>query len=257
MMYSSKNMFSVCLFLAVVVVLLCLLVEPTIAESSSSSHRHHDEDDASSSSSINSRFHALHERAMNNPTIPEKFRGKTLSDFVVSNSNNNKHQQPQRRQQQKRRRQQNNKNRQAQEQGIDFQNAAASPSTNFYAVYEEFDPLPLKKLGETAGARGLVYDVAAKDEGIKDKFISGAFQATCSVVASTGIQLCTYEIFIVQGEFVGTLVATGSLTLELNKQNLLMVEATGDEYKSFTAGFVAITYLATGDDYVIDIEFLF
>jgi hypothetical protein len=115
----------------------------------------------------------------------------------------------------------------------------------------------LTKLGETAGARGLVYDVSAKEFGISEGFVSGAFQATCTVVASTGIQLCTYEIFIVRDEFVGTVVATGSLTLELDKQNLLLIEATGDEYKPYKNGFVGITYIAVGDEYVIDIELLF
>ena len=134
MTHSSTSMFSFCLLLVVVAALFCLLAEPTIASSPHSI----DEDGASSSSyMINSRFHALRERAMNNPTIPEKFRGKTLSDFVVANKNNeNEHQQPQRQQQQQKRRRQNNNNnnRQAQEEGIEFQNAAASPSTNFFAV---------------------------------------------------------------------------------------------------------------------------
>ena len=135
MTHSSNNMFSFYLLLAVVAAaLFCLLAEPTIA---SSPHRMDEDGTSSSSSTINSRFHALRERAMNNPTIPEKFRGKTLSDFVVANKiNENKDQKPQR-QQQKRRRQSNssnNINRQAQEEGIEFQKAAASPSTNFFAV---------------------------------------------------------------------------------------------------------------------------
>ena len=133
MTHSSKNMFSFCLLLAVVVAaLVCLLAEPTIA---SSSHRMDEDGASSSSSTINSRFHALRERAMNNPTIPEKIRGKTLSDFVVANENNeNKNQKPQRQQQKRRRQNNNSKNRQAQEQDIEFQNAASSPSTNFFAV---------------------------------------------------------------------------------------------------------------------------
>jgi hypothetical protein len=99
--------------------------------------------------------------------------------------------------------------------------------------------------------------LSAKEVGLSEGLISGSFQATCSVVASVGIQLCTYEIFIVQDEFIGTVVATGSLSLELNKQHLLLVEASGDDYIGYKHGFVGITYIATGQNYAVDLELLF
>lgn len=69
--------------------------------------------------------------------------------------------------------------------------------------------------------------------------------------------MCTYEIFVILPEFMGTVVATGSLSMEIDKQNLLIVEATGDDYVDYKNGFLAITYIATGDQTIIDLQLLF
>lgn len=124
-------------------------------------------------------------------------------------------------------------------------------------VYDEIGP-PFKNLGETAGLLGTVYDNAARNKGIKKEYSVGSLQATCTVVASKGTQLCSYEFFIVDTNgSIGTLVATGSLNMNLNEQHILIIEATGDDYSIYSGGLVGITYTAAGKQYIIDIEIMF
>jgi hypothetical protein len=104
-----------------------------------------------------------------------------------------------------------------------------------------------------------VYDNAARENGLEEQYVAGSLQATCSIVASKGTQLCSYEIFIIDEDSgsIATLVATGSLNMDLNTQHLLIIEATGDDYAIFGGGLLGITYTATGNEFVIDIDIIF
>ena len=115
-------------------------------------------------------------------------------------------------------------------------------------------------MGDTAGARGLVFNTAApKDEtflpdtggrgpivqaeSLGDS-VEGALQGTCSIVTSTGKQLCTYEVFLFDPseQTVGTIVATGSVVGEVGVPNILIVESGGDDFEVFGKGMITITY---------------
>ncbi len=124
-------------------------------------------------------------------------------------------------------------------------------------VYDEFGP-PFMNLGDTAGLRGIVYDNAARTNGLKEEYVAGSLQATCSIVASKGTQLCSYELFMLDPNgSIGTLVATGSLNMNLNEQHLLIIEATGDDYVNYAGGLLGITYTATGNQFIIDVDIIF
>lgn len=125
-------------------------------------------------------------------------------------------------------------------------------------VYDEFGP-ELTNLGDTAGIRGTIYDHDARENGLLEEYVTGSLQATCTIVASKGSQLCSYEIFMLDAAngSIGTLVATGSLNMELNKKHLLIIEATGDDYVDFGGGLLGITYKAKNKQVVIEIDIMF
>ena len=111
-------------------------------------------------------------------------------------------------------------------------------------------------MGDTAGLRGMIYNNIAKDNGLDEEFVEGALQGTCSIVASDGKQLCSYEMFLLNPSTgtMGTVVATGSVMMELNTKNILIIEATGDDFVTFQGGMVSITYTAIGGQTVMDID---
>lgn len=128
---------------------------------------------------------------------------------------------------------------------------------NTKQVYDEFGP-SVSNMGDTAGLRGIVYNTDAKDNGLVEEFIDGALQGTCSVVSSDGKQLCNYEIFILTNEnSIGTIVATGTVSMELGTTNLLIIEATGDDFVEYKGGMITITYTAIGDQTVMDLGITF
>ncbi len=113
-------------------------------------------------------------------------------------------------------------------------------------------------LGDTAGLRGVVYDNAARTSGLTEEYVVGSLQATCTVVASKGTQLCSYELFMLDTNgSIGTLVATGSLNMKLNEQHLLIIEATGDDFGKYPGGLLGITYTAAGNQFIIDVDIMF
>jgi hypothetical protein len=113
-------------------------------------------------------------------------------------------------------------------------------------------------LGDTAGLHGTVYDNAARTNGLKEEYVVGSLQATCTVVANKGTQLCSYEFFMLDTNgSIGTLVATGSLNMNLNEQHFLIIEATGDDYVTYPGGLLGITYTAAGSQFIIDVDIIF
>mmetsp|Transcript_16856 Transcript_16856/g.36804 ORF Transcript_16856/g.36804 Transcript_16856/m.36804 type:complete len:161 (+) Transcript_16856:103-585(+) len=130
---------------------------------------------------------------------------------------------------------------------------------NFFSVYDEYGPSIVTSMGETAGLRGMIYDTQAKDDGLVEEFVRGALQGTCAVVASDGKQLCSYEIFVLNGTTgtIGTVVATGSVMMELGTRNVLIVEATGDDFVGYRGGMVSIMYTSIGDQTVMDLDLTF
>jgi energy-converting hydrogenase Eha subunit B len=123
-------------------------------------------------------------------------------------------------------------------------------------LYDEFGPA-FTTLGDTAGVRGTIYSNDARMNGLTEEFIEGSLDGTCSSVASKGTLLCTYELFFLDSEtgFMATLVATGSVSLELFQPNLLMVEATGDDF-GYKNGLLSLTYTAGGAQPVVEIDII-
>ena len=108
---------------------------------------------------------------------------------------------------------------------------------------------------DTAGFRGNVYNMQARDDGLTEEYLEGALQGTCSVVATNGKQLCSYELFLLDTPtgIMGTIVATGSVIMDLNKSNLLLVEATGDDFTDFNGGTILLEYTAIGGQTVFNL----
>ncbi|MGK3762481.1 MAG: hypothetical protein ACI8RD_014799 [Bacillariaceae sp.] len=111
-------------------------------------------------------------------------------------------------------------------------------------------------MGDTAGCRGNIYNTKARDDGLLEEYVEGALQGTCSVVASSGKQLCSYEFFLLDASTgtMGTIVATGSVLMELNKSNILIIEATGDDFVQYNGGMITLSYTAIGEQTVMDIN---
>jgi hypothetical protein len=111
-------------------------------------------------------------------------------------------------------------------------------------------------MGDTAGCRGNIYNFQARDDGLLEEYVEGALQGTCSVVASNGKQLCSYEFFLFDAPAgtMGTIVATGSVLMELNKSNVLIIEATGDDFVQYNGGMITLSYTAIGEQTVMDIN---
>jgi len=111
-------------------------------------------------------------------------------------------------------------------------------------------------MGDTAGLRGNIYNVQARTEGLTAEFVEGALQGTCSVVATSGKQLCSYEFFLLDLDtgLMATIVATGSVLMELETSNLLIIEATGDDFVEFKGGFVSLQYTSIGGQTVMDVD---
>ena len=122
-------------------------------------------------------------------------------------------------------------------------------------MYDEFDTSS-SKLGETAGSRGMIYHPSAKDSGLMEEYVEGALQGTCSVVSSDGVHLCSYEFFFLNPSTgtLGTVVATGSVKLEVDKKSILIIEATGDDFVRYKGGMVTINYMSIGGQTVMDLD---
>jgi hypothetical protein len=56
---------------------------------------------------------------------------------------------------------------------------------------------------------------------------------------------------------MATLVATGSVSMELFQPNLLIVEAVGDDFAKYSGGILALTYTAAGAQPVVEIDIVF
>jgi hypothetical protein len=123
-------------------------------------------------------------------------------------------------------------------------------------LYEEFGPA-FTTLGDTAGVRGTIFNTDARLNGLSEEYIEGSMDGTCSSVASKGTLLCTFEIFLLDSEsgFMATMVATGSVSLELFQPNLLIIEATGDDF-NYKKGLLALTYTAGGQKPVAEIDII-
>ena len=123
-------------------------------------------------------------------------------------------------------------------------------------MYDEFGPA-FTTLGDTAGVRGTIYNTDARINGLTEDYIEGSLDGTCSSVSSKGTLLCTYEIFLLDSKtgFIATLVATGSVSLELFQPNLLIVEATGDDF-GYKNGLLSVTYTAGGAQPVVELDII-
>mmetsp|Transcript_31995 Transcript_31995/g.75248 ORF Transcript_31995/g.75248 Transcript_31995/m.75248 type:complete len:216 (+) Transcript_31995:125-772(+) len=178
-------------------------------------------------------FADLEERARN-PNIDESIRGKTLKELGIEQSSRHNIE--------------GQKRRMNDEQVV----------INFFTIYDEFGP-KFGTIGDTAGLRGIVYDTSAKEDGLNEEHVEGSIQGTCTVVASDGKQLCSYEIFILNGETgtIGTVIATGSISMEVGTQNILIIEATGDDFVGYKGGMVSIMYTALGSQTVMDLDLTF
>jgi hypothetical protein len=123
-------------------------------------------------------------------------------------------------------------------------------------LFDEFGPR-FTTLGDTAGVRGTVYNADARMNGLAEEYIEGSIEGTCSSVASKGTLLCTFEIFLLDSKsgFMATLIATGSVSLELFQPNLLIIEATGDDF-DYKKGLLALTYTAGGEQPVAELDII-
>lgn len=54
---------------------------------------------------------------------------------------------------------------------------------------------------------------------------------------------------------MATMVATGSASLELFQPNLLIVEASGDDF-GYKSGLLALTFTAGGEQPVVEIDII-
>lgn len=220
--------------------------------------------DGSSSSSSNSRYNNILQERVLNPTISDDLRGKTWKDLgIIRSSSTTKP----------------NDNTVIDIAGTATTSSileASSPASTsaaanlpqyqerrrtqekvkleYFAIYDEFGPV-FQNMGDTAGFRGNVYNMQARDDGLTEEYLEGALQGTCSVVATNGKQLCSYELFLLDTPtgIMGTIVATGSVIMDLNKSNLLLVEATGDDFTDFNGGTILLEYTAIGGQTVFNL----
>lgn len=182
-------------------------------------------------------FDAL-EDLVRNPQIDAHIRGKTLKDLGIEEYSIN-----------------SNQNNQARRKTAD-DGYPDSIVMNFFTVYDEFVAANFTILGETAGSRGMIYNLQAKDDGLLEQYVEGALQGTCSLVSSDGKQLCSLELFLMDPEtnVLSTIVATGTVKNEVGTNSVLIVEGTGDDVVGFTGGMIVITYTAIGDQTVMDLD---
>ena len=128
-------------------------------------------------------------------------------------------------------------------------------------IYEEFGP-SVSRLGETAGLRGYIFDYSkyGQDEPLSEYDVIGALRGTCSVVGGANGEdhFCTYEILIrvEEGyEGFGTVIASGSLTYEVEDGGYLIVEGLGNDFEyREQGGICTLTYRATGMQNVLEID---
>ncbi|KAG7338918.1 hypothetical protein IV203_034588 [Nitzschia inconspicua] len=186
-----------------------------------------------------SNMENLRERVLHPTLLSEEFRGKTWTDLGVDTTAAEKH------------RKQRQRNMQS-SGGLSF----GEPTYSYFALYEEFGPA-FTTLGDTAGVRGTIFNTDARLNGLTEQYVEGALDGTCSSVSTKGKLLCTYEILLLNSEngFMATLVATGSVSLELFQPNLLIIEATGDDF-GYKSGLLALTYTAGGDTPVVEIDII-
>jgi len=190
----------------------------------------------------------LRERATN-PTIRDDIRGKTLKELgVVSTSTTTTKaattttsttlEQVK-----------------AHAQSQDRRRTQQKVTLNYFAIYDEFGPF-FVSMGDTAGLRGNIYNLQAQKDGLNPEFVEGALQGTCSVVATSGKQLCSYEFFLLDIEtgIMATIVATGSVLMEVDKSNLLIIEATGDDFVNYNGGMVTLEYTSIGGQTVMNLD---
>ncbi len=109
-------------------------------------------------------------------------------------------------------------------------------------MFDQFGP-PFTTMGDTAGLEGTIFNLDAKTNGMTEQYIEGKMVGTCSSVASKGTLLCTFEILLLDSdtEFMATLVATGSVSLELFQPNMIIIESTGDDF-GFKGGLLVVTF---------------
>jgi hypothetical protein len=114
-------------------------------------------------------------------------------------------------------------------------------------------------MGDTAGVRGTIYNTDARIGGLTPEYIAGTLHGTCSIVSTKGTQLCSYELFFYDEKtgFIATLVATGSVSMELFQPNLLIVEAVGEDFTQYRSGILSLTYTAAGAQPVVEIDLIF
>lgn len=112
-------------------------------------------------------------------------------------------------------------------------------------------------MGDTAGVRGTIFSNDARLNGLTEEYVEGGLDGTCSSVSSKGTLLCTFEILLLDAKsgFMATLVATGSVSLELFQPNLLIIEATGDDF-GYKNGLLSLTYTAGGAQPVVEIDII-
>jgi len=216
-------------------------VEVTSSSSSSSSStlRGQQQDDSNSS-----KNKTLKERAMN-PFIRDDIRGKTLRELgVVTKSTTTTKAATTTLEQAK-----------AHAQSQDRRRTQQKVTLNYFAIYDEFGPF-FVSMGDTAGLRGNIYNLQAQKDGLNPEFVEGALQGTCSVVATSGKQLCSYEFFLLDIEtgIMATIVATGSVLMEVDKSNLLIIEATGDDFVNYNGGMVTLEYTSIGGQTVMNLD---
>jgi len=238
-------------YVVMVVVLLCLsssssslvvsAVDATSTSSSSSTLRGQQQDDSNSSNNK-----TLKERAMN-PFIRDDIRGKTLSELgVVTKSTTTTKAATTTT---------STTLEQAKSQSQDRRRTQQKVKLNYFAIYDEFGPF-FVSMGDTAGLRGNIYNLQAQKDGLNPEFVEGALQGTCSVVATSGKQLCSYEFFLLDIEtgIMATIVATGSVLMEVDKSNLLIIEATGDDFVNYNGGMVTLEYTSIGGQTVMNLD---
>jgi len=224
-------------YLVVAVLLLCLSSSSfvSVVDAASTSTLRGQQDGNSSSKT-------LKERATN-PIIRDDIRGKTLKELgVVTTTTKTTTTLPSEPEYYS----QSQQGRRKTQQKV---------TLSYFSIYDEFGPF-FVSMGDTAGLRGNIYNLQAREDGLQPEFVEGALQGTCSVVATTGKQLCSYEFFLldIATGIMGTLVATGSVLMEIDKSNLLIIEATGDDFVNYNGGMVTLEYTSIGGQTVMNID---
>jgi len=102
----------------------------------------------------------------------------------------------------------------------------------------------------------MIYNRAAKEEGLTEDLVQGALQGSCSLVSSDGKQLCSYEFFLFNDETgtMGTVIATGTVQNEVGINSVLIIEATGDDFVQYEGGMVIIKYTAIGESTAMNLR---